>query len=178
MPPSEQDIDYSTAYTKYVERFDRRFGERSVGAFVKFGRAMVQKLAPADFKKRLDEYVRLHRACKRMIETGSTISDALVLDFQDAAAWVVVEAPNIHAMFRGEMADPRIAAPSLRDTVDETKRELDLAQTQLDLVGPKTEPRIEVAALSGESRIDAAPNSTEPRIELEFDDETHKGPIR
>lgn len=106
-----QEIDYDTAFAMYADRFRDRFGDRPAGAFVKFGRHMVKSLDAAEFAQRIDAYVRLHRACKKMIETGSTISDALVLDFDEAAAWVAVEAPNIHSMFRGEMGDPRIAAP-------------------------------------------------------------------
>lgn len=106
------DIDYERAFSMYVERFGEKFGERDPGAFVKFGKHMVTRLAEGEFKPRLDDYVRLHKACKKMIETGATISDALVLDFVEAAAWVAVEAPNIHAMFRGEMGDPRDAAPA------------------------------------------------------------------
>ena len=106
------EIDYEAAFVGYRERFAARFGDKPNGAFVKFGRAMVQRLEEAEFRKRLDEYVRYHRACKRMLESGSTISDALVLDFVESAAWVAVEAPDIHSMFRGEMGDPRVAAPS------------------------------------------------------------------
>lgn len=106
------EIDYEAAYVGYRERFGARFGDKPTGAFVKFGRAMVQRLEEGEFRKRLDEYVRYHRACKRMLESGSTISDALVLDFVESAAWVAVEAPDIHSMFRGEMGDPRVAAPS------------------------------------------------------------------
>jgi hypothetical protein len=106
------EIDYERAFLMYVERFADKFGPREPGAFVKFGKHMVTRLDEGAFKTRLDDYVRLHKACKKMIESGSTISDALVLDFVEAAAWVAVEAPNIHSMFRGEMGDPRDAAPS------------------------------------------------------------------
>lgn len=105
------DIDFEKAFDMYLERFTQRFGQREPGAFVKFGKHMVTRLDAGAFKPRLEEYVRLHKACKRMLDQGSTISDALVLDFVEAAAWVAVEAPNIHAMFRGEMGDPRLAAP-------------------------------------------------------------------
>lgn len=111
MPDSDFEIDYASGYRMYLERFEKAFGERPDGAFVKFGRHMVQKLPEGDFRPRLDAYVKLHRACKRMLETGSTISDALVLDFDEAAAWVAVTAPNIHAMFRGEIGDPKEHAP-------------------------------------------------------------------
>jgi hypothetical protein len=105
------DIDYELAYTSYQERFAAKFGERAPGAFVKFGKNMVQKLQPAEFKGRLDAYVRLHTACKHMLDAGSTISDSLVLDFVESAAWISVEAPNMYALFRGELGDPKLAAP-------------------------------------------------------------------
>ena len=112
------EIDYEAAYSGYLERFDQRFGDRPEGAFVKFGKHMVQKLGRQDFPRRLETYVRLHHAVKHMIDAGSTISDALVLDFVEASAWVGIEAPDMYAMFRGELGDPRLAAPN-RDTAVE-----------------------------------------------------------
>lgn len=114
--PAEFEIDYDAAFTMYMERFGTRFGERPEGAFVKFGKHMIKRLPRAEFDRRLDTYVRLHKACKKMLESGSTISDALVLDFDESAAWIAVEAPNVMAMFRGEMGDPRLAAPELNRT--------------------------------------------------------------
>ncbi len=111
----EREIDYRTAYDGYVDRFEKQFGERTPGAFVKFGKHMVQRLAPSAFPARLDQYVRLHHAVKHMLEAGSTISDALVLDFVEASAWIAVEAPNMYAMFRGELGDPKRAAPDLSE---------------------------------------------------------------
>lgn len=110
--PQDNDIDFESGFRMYLERFNEKFGERPDGSFVKFGRHMVRKLTFAEFEPKLLHYVRMHGACKKMLETGSTISDALVLDFDEAAAWVAVAAPNIHAMFRGEMGNPKDHAPS------------------------------------------------------------------
>ena len=112
----DNDIDFESGFRMYLERFVEKFGERPDGSFVKFGRHMVRKLMVAEFEPKLVHYVRMHAACKKMLETGSTISDALVLDFDEAAAWVAVQAPNIHAMFRGEMGDPKVHAPSRLDS--------------------------------------------------------------
>lgn len=109
-----QDIDYEAAYASYLQRFDQHFGDRPLGTFVKFGKHMVQKLAPDDFRTRIDAYLRLHKACEKMLRSGSTISDALVLDFAEASAWIILEAPDMHALFRGELGDPQVAAPPLR----------------------------------------------------------------
>lgn len=105
-PP--ETIDYDAAYASYLERFRHRFGDRAVGAFVKFGKHMVQKLGPQEFRQRLDTYLKLLRACRKMLESGSTISDVLVLEFQEASAWIAVEAPNLYALFRGELGDSSI----------------------------------------------------------------------
>lgn len=104
-------IDYATAFEKYNARFEKAYGQKPVGAYVKFGRHMISRLEPLEFQQRLDTYVQLHAACKRMLDGGSTISDALVLEFDEAAAWVAVQAPDLYAMFQGEMGDPREAAP-------------------------------------------------------------------
>jgi len=101
-------VDLDAAFVSYEKRFAKRFGEKSAGSFVKFGRHMVQKLARSDFDGRLEHYLRMHASCKRMLETGATISDAVVLDFEEAAAWIVIEAPNLLQMFQGEVGDPGI----------------------------------------------------------------------
>lgn len=112
------EIDYEAAYTGYLERFAKRFGDRPEGAFVKFGKHMVQKLGRGEFPKRLDLYVQLHHAVKHMLDTGSTISDALVLDFVEASAWIGIQAPDMYSMFRGELGDPKLAAPDRDTSID------------------------------------------------------------
>lgn len=108
-------IDYSTAYEKYNERFAKALGDKPPGAYAKFGRHMIKRLEQPEFERRLDTYVQLHAACKRMLDGGSTISDALVHEFEEAAAWVAVEPPDLYSMFRGEIGDPREAAPVHRE---------------------------------------------------------------
>ena len=107
-------IDYATAFEKYNARFEKALGDKPVGAYAKFGRHMIKRMDRAEFEPRLDAYVQMHTACKRMLDGGSTISDALVLEFEEAAAWVAVQAPDLYAMFRGEMGEPRDAAPAVR----------------------------------------------------------------
>ncbi len=104
-------IDYPTAFEKYNDRFTAALGDKAPGSYAKFGRHMIKRLERPEFDERLDTYVQLHAACKRMLDGGSTISDALVHEFEEAAAWVAVQAPDLYAMFRGEIGDPREAAP-------------------------------------------------------------------
>lgn len=104
-------IDYETAFDKYNVRFEEALGKKAVGAYGKFGKYMIKRLERVEFDPHLDTYVQLHAACKRMLDGGATISDALVHDFEEAAAQVAVKAPDVYAMFRGEMGDPRDAAP-------------------------------------------------------------------
>jgi hypothetical protein len=104
-------IDYVTAFEKYNTRFDRAFGPKMPGSYAKFGRTMIKRLLREEFDARLNTYVSLHAACKRMLDGGSTISDALVHEFEEAAAWVAVQAPDVYSMFKGEMGDMRDAAP-------------------------------------------------------------------
>ena len=106
-------IDYKAAFEKYNARFTKALGDKPIGAYVKFNKHMIKRLERGEFDERLDTYVQLHSACKRMLDGGSTISDALVHDFEEAAAWVAVEAPDIYSMFRGEIGDSREAAPTL-----------------------------------------------------------------
>lgn len=104
-------IDYGTAWDKYNARFDKAFGPKAEGSYAKFGRTMIKRLGRAEFEQRLNVYVQLHTACKRMLDGGSTISDALVQEFEEAAAWVAVQAPDVYSMFKGEIGDVRQAAP-------------------------------------------------------------------
>lgn len=112
-------IDYKAAFEKYNGRFSKALGDKPIGSYAKFNKYMIKRLERDEFDERLDTYVQLHSACKRMLDGGSTISDALVHDFEEAAAWVAVEAPDIYSMFRGEIGDPREAAPMEGDTVDQ-----------------------------------------------------------
>ena len=40
------DVDLDVAYQAYLQRFDERFGEKAVGAFVKFDSTMVHSIGP------------------------------------------------------------------------------------------------------------------------------------
>ncbi|MGF1466333.1 MAG: hypothetical protein ACFCGT_09375 [Sandaracinaceae bacterium] len=108
------EIDYEAAFARYEARCAEALGDAKVGAYAKLGRTLVQRLSEDEFPARLDRYVELHEACREMIESGATISDALVHDFEEAAAWVAVEAPDIYAMFRGEIGTVEEAAPPSR----------------------------------------------------------------
>jgi hypothetical protein len=93
------------AHDHYLARFRTEYGERADGAFVKFGKHMIQKLSRTAFPERYEAYVRLHRACKQMIASGSTINDALVYEFAESSAWMALEAPDMLALFKGEIGD-------------------------------------------------------------------------
>lgn len=119
-PRNEYDLD--AAYELYVGRFTERFGEKPLGAFVKLDKHMVTKLARGEFAQRLSEYLRIHEACTQMLNSGATISDGIVMDFGEVAAWVCVPAPDLLGMFRGELGDPDITAPMIRETRPPAKR--------------------------------------------------------
>lgn len=103
------DVDLDTAYAAYLARFAERYGEKKTGAFVKFEKHMVQKLTKEQFAPRLDRYLELHATCKQMLKTGATINDAVVLEFDEAAAWLAIQAPDMLRMFSGEIGDPNVA---------------------------------------------------------------------
>lgn len=110
------DVDMDTAYDAYLERFRARYGDKPDGAFVKFDRHMIRKLGRADFPDRLRQYLQLHATCKEMLRTGATINDAVVLEFDEAAAWLVIQAPDMLQMFSGEMGDPNVATGTSKPT--------------------------------------------------------------
>ncbi len=100
------DIDVDAAYQSYLSRFLTECGDKPEGGFAKFGNVMIQRLSRKDFDERLNHYIRWHRECKRLLGSGATISDVLVLEFEEAAAWICIKAPNMLAMFSGELGDP------------------------------------------------------------------------
>ena len=101
------DIEVDSAWEAYQARFNRHFGEDKLpGAYVKFGKHMVQRLDRETFAHRLKDYVSWHRECKAALDAGTTISDALVLEFEEAAAWLALEPPNLLDLFKGELGDP------------------------------------------------------------------------
>lgn len=102
-------IDVKRAYDAYEARFSTQFGDKAVGAFVKFGSHMVQKLATDDFMKRLEGYLSMHGAVREILESGSTISDVVMLEYDEAAAWIAIQAPNLLDLFKGELGDPGVA---------------------------------------------------------------------
>jgi hypothetical protein len=104
-----EDVDLDIAYDAYLERFRERFGKKPEGAFVKFHKHMVQKLTRKAFPPKLRHYLELHATCKQMLKTGATINDAVVLEFDEAAAWLAIEAPDMLKMFSGEIGDPDVA---------------------------------------------------------------------
>jgi hypothetical protein len=99
------------AFKHYLDRFTNQYGDKPHGSFVKFGRHLVQKLSRDDFADRFSRYLRLQDVCKRMLTEGTTISDAVVLDFEEACAWIALEAPNLYQMFRGELGNPMSSDP-------------------------------------------------------------------
>ncbi len=105
----DSDVDVSKAFAAYLERFEEEFGPRPDGAFVKFGKHLVQKLSVAAFEDRLQRYLLMHETTQRMIQSGSTINDAVVLEFEESAAWIALHTPDVMQLFRGEMGDPNVA---------------------------------------------------------------------
>jgi hypothetical protein len=103
------DLDTEAAYEAYLARFEDEFGDKPDGTFVKFGKHMVQKLTEREFPERLEYYLRMHRTAKEMLAAGSTINDAVVLEFDEASAWIAIKAPNMLKMFSGEIGDPDVA---------------------------------------------------------------------
>lgn len=102
-------IDYARAFDAYQSRFAAKFGDKPTGAFAKFGSHMVQKLTEGEFQKRLDDYLSLHGAVREILESGSTISDVVMLEYDEAAAWIAIQAPNLLDLFKGELGDPGVA---------------------------------------------------------------------
>ncbi len=100
------DLDRDAAFDSYVARFVADFGDKPTGTFVKFGNHMVQRLDRAQFDERLDAYLNWHQELRRLLGSGATISDVLVLEFEEAAAWLILKAPNVLEMFSGEVGDP------------------------------------------------------------------------
>lgn len=105
MTESLQTVDVDSAFESYATRFHALFGERPSGTFVKFGNTMVQKLSRGEFEERLTNFLKVRKRCKRMLESGATISDAITLDFEEAAAWLAIEPPNLLDLFHGEMGE-------------------------------------------------------------------------
>lgn len=93
------------SFETYLQRFTERFGDKPDGTFVMHGKVMIQRLTRADFDQRCDDYLRLQDACRRMLTSGATISDAIVLDFKEATAWLALDPPDVLSMFRGEVGD-------------------------------------------------------------------------
>lgn len=106
-------IDIDAAYDSYVARFESNFGGLAAGAYVKFARSLIHRLNRQEFDTRLEHFLRVRARCKRMLESGATISDAIGLEFEEASAWLAIEAPSLLALFQGELG----ALPTRRGKV-------------------------------------------------------------
>lgn len=100
------EIDYDAAFESYEARFRAHCGDKPAGGFAKYGNTMVQRLTRTNFDERLEQYLFWHRECRRLLGSGATIADAITMEFEEAAAWVCLKAPNLLAMFSGELGDP------------------------------------------------------------------------
>ncbi len=107
-------IDVDTAFSSYNSRFESSFGQgKAPGDFVKFGNHMIQRLSVGEFPDRLENYLSWHRECKKLLGSGHTISDALVMEFEEASAWLIIEPPRILDLFSGELGNPEKAVTSV-----------------------------------------------------------------
>ena len=121
MPKKTRNIDTGDLdqdFESYVTRFRELFDDRPEGTFVKYGHTLIQRLGKDEFESRLENYRQLKVRCRTMLESGATISDAITLDFEEAASWLAVEAPNLLELFYGEMGD--------HDTESDNEEPLDL----------------------------------------------------
>lgn len=98
-------IDIDGAWNCYLARFGEKFGTKEPGTFAKFGNHMVQRLGRQGFGERLATYLRYHAESASIIGTGKTVSDALMLEFDESAAWLCLEAPNLMQIFEGKLGD-------------------------------------------------------------------------
>lgn len=103
------DLDLDRAFEAYNARFDGEIGSKPVGSFSKFDNVMVQRLKKDEFGQRLADYLEMHTTVKRILAQGATICDDVCLEFQERASWLVIQAPNILEMFKGEVGDPSVA---------------------------------------------------------------------
>ncbi|MEM6962571.1 MAG: hypothetical protein AAF550_12650 [Myxococcota bacterium] len=99
------ELNKNTAFRAYETRFARRFGDRSVGTYVKFGTYLVTRLDRKSFGERLSSYMTVHQTVRRVLEDGTTISDALAFEFRERAAWIAMDAPNLLELFSGDVGD-------------------------------------------------------------------------
>lgn len=109
------EVDIERAYSAYLERFQNQFGNRPEGTFVKFGKHMIQKLTRDQFDERLHHYLLMHDTTKSMLSSGATINDAVVLEYDEASAWISLKAPDMMTMFKGEIGDPSVATGMKRE---------------------------------------------------------------
>jgi hypothetical protein len=84
--------DLATAYAEYLARYQELVGPREVGQYGKWGRHLVKKYSREEFQTRHDQFVKLERACRHILETGATMNDAVTLAFEEAAAEILIEA--------------------------------------------------------------------------------------
>ena len=90
-------------YDAYNARFEKRFGDKAPGIYVKFSTFLIARLTRVEFSTRFQDYNELHLQCVEMLREGATLNDTLMREYQEAAAWLAIDPPNLNDLFRGEM---------------------------------------------------------------------------
>ncbi len=83
----------------YERRFVARFDNKAAGTYVKFGRHLVQRLDRLAFGERLAAYQVLCKEIDTMMASGSTLSERVMLDLEEAASWLLLPSPNLFDLF-------------------------------------------------------------------------------
>lgn len=83
--------DYSKEYARYLSRFDRLVGGLETGQYGRYRGRLVRKLADAQFREKVDEYMRLGRQFGQMMASGDTIDDTLAVELRSTEIELVLE---------------------------------------------------------------------------------------
>ncbi len=86
-------------FVGYERRFIARFEDKAAGTYVKFGRHLVQRLDRLAFGQRLAAYQVLCKEIDAMMASGSTLSERVMLDLEEAASWLLLPSPNLFDLF-------------------------------------------------------------------------------
>ena len=79
------------AYQAYLDRFDRLVGPRKVGQYGTWQKHLVTKFALDEFQQRVENYEKLEKVCRHILETGATMNDAVTQALEEAAAEILLE---------------------------------------------------------------------------------------
>lgn len=81
-------------YLKYLERFDKEFGQKNENEFVKKGNYLIKKLSFDDFIEKYYKLAQLEKTITNIVNNGGTLLDEMNQAYSEIATHLLLKHKN------------------------------------------------------------------------------------